>query len=427
MGMDTAFLVIAVIAITMQGLYLFLALFEPGLNYHIEECPKSPLNSKDFVRLMELLTDSQVCGDTTIEALPNGDVFYQAELDAIRHAQQSIHIEAYIFQKGTVARRFVEALTERARAGVKVRLVLDAIGSFATWDYYLKDLTEAGGVVGWYHPVRPLFIAKLNNRTHREIIVIDGKIAFLGGAGIADHWLFNRKKMPRWRDNMFRVDGGAVAHIQACFAENWLEATGKLLADEKEFERTTAVGNSRTLIIDSTPTIGGATRARILFQTLIASAQKTIHITTPYFLPDRSARKELLRAIRDRGVEVKVIVPGKHHDHLLTRRTSRRLFGEMLEAGCQIVEYKPSMIHAKAMVVDSTWVVVGSTNFDPRSFSINDEINMAVCGTDFAMQMEEIFAEDFARSEKVSLRRWRRRNFFERLQESLGWLIERQQ
>lgn len=424
--METGFVIIACLAILIQGVYLFLALFEPGLRYHIEAAPQGPIHSKDFVRLMELLTDSQVCGDTSIEPLPDGDVFYEAELAAIAGAKQSIHIEAYIFQKGRVGARFVAALTERARAGVKVRLTLDAIGSFATWDSYLKELTDAGGRVGWYHPARLLFLPRLNNRTHREIVVIDGRVAFVGGAGIADHWMYSKKKRPQWRDNMFRVKGGAVAHIQACFAENWLEATGELLADDKEYVRTSVEGASKTLIINSTPTVGGATRARILFQTLIASAQKSIHITTPYFLPDKSARQEILRALR-RGVEVKVIVPGNHHDHLLTRRTSRRLFGEMIEAGCKIFEYQPAMIHAKALVVDGMWVVVGSTNFDPRSFVINDEINVAACSPDFAAAMEKIFAKDLAESEKVTLRGWRRRNLFERLHESLGWLIERQQ
>jgi cardiolipin synthase A/B len=424
---ETTLTVLALIALAIQGIYLFLALFEPGLDYSIQECPTSPLDSENFIRLLELLTDAQVCADTRIEPLPNGEVYYEAELQAMREAQQSIHLEAYIFQKGRVASEFLEVLTERARAGVKVRLVLDSIGSFATWNSYLKPLTEAGGEVGWYHPAGLRFLPRLNNRTHREIIVVDGKVAFVGGSGIADHWLYSKRDKMRWRDNMFRVEGGAVAHIQAAFAENWLETTGEILADEREYQPGSVEKASHTLIIGSTPSVGTSTHARILFQVLIASAQKTIHITTPYFLPDKSARRELLKAVKERGVEVRVIVPGKHHDHVVTRRTSRRLFGEMLEGGCEIYEYKPAMIHAKALVVDGVWSVVGSTNFDPRSFSINDEINVATCSREFAGKMEQLFLQDLSESERVYLRRWRRRPWVERIQESLGWIIERQQ
>jgi cardiolipin synthase len=181
------------------------------------------------------------------------------------------------------------------------------------------------------------------------------------------------------------------------------------------------------LVVDSSPGSGGSTRARILYQTLLASARKSLHVTTPYFLPDWSVRREMVRAVRERGVELKIIVPGRHSDHLLTRRSSRRLFGELLKAGARIYEYEPAMIHAKTMIVDGVWSVVGSTNFDNRSFGLNDEINLAARDSKLAARLAEDFSADLAASREVTYDEWRRRPVTERLHEWLGWVLERQQ
>jgi cardiolipin synthase len=362
-----------------------------------------------------------------VEVLTNGEVFYEAELEAIRAARESVNIEAYIFQKGELTKRFVDALAERARAGVKVRLVLDAIGSFATWESYFKELCAAGGRVCWYHPLRWNTLARINNRTHREIIVVDGQIGFVGGAGFADHWYKGDEKKPRWRDTMFRVEGDPVASIQAGFVENWLESSGEILTGKEYFPHGEIPHEMKTLVVDSSPTTGSSTRARILYQTLLASAHKSILITTPYFLPDRSARAEMVRALRERDVEIKIIVPGKHTDHLLTRRSSRRLFGDLLKAGARIYEYEAAMIHAKTMVVDDLWSVVGSTNFDNRSFGLNDEINLAARDEALAARLKEDFATDLAESNEVTYEQWQRRSIFERAHEWLGSVLERQQ
>ncbi len=425
---STTFLVIAIIAIAVLSFLLFLALFEPGLDYKISAEPSDPLDSEEFICQLEALTDAKVNRRNRIEVLTNGEVYYEAELAAIRAAQHSVNLEAYIFQKGEVGQRFVEALTERAQNGVEVRMALDAMGSFATWESYLKGLREAGGKISWYHPIRWYTLSRINNRTHREIIVVDGRVGFVGGSGFADHWLNGTKKNPRWRDTMFRVEGDAVSSIQATFVENWLEASGEILMG-KEFFPFSEAEESRTaaLIVNSSPSMGRSTRARILYQTLLASAQKRLHITTPYFLPDRSVRRELLRAIRERGVEVKIIVPGSHSDHLITRRSSRRLFGDLLRAGAQIYEYEPAMIHAKTMMIDDLWAVVGSTNFDNRSFGLNDEVNLAARDPVLTARLEEDFARDLAESREVTYDEWRRRSIFERLHELLGMLLERQQ
>ncbi|MFL6228229.1 MAG: phospholipase D-like domain-containing protein [Pyrinomonadaceae bacterium] len=427
---SNAFLVVAVIAIVVQSFVLFLALFEPGLAYKISARETAPLDSADFMRVLEAATDASVTRRNRVEVFANGENYYPAALAAIRAARESIHLEAYIFQRGKVATEYVEALTERARAGVEVRLTLDALGSFSTWDSYLKPLTDAGRRVSWYNGLRWYTLARLNHRTHRELLIVDGRVGFTGGAGVGDHWRYPPKPdKPRWRDNLFRVEGEAVAHLQATFAENWLEASGEILADPKYFPPCdTSEGDLPALVVISSPSIGGrSTRARILFQTLLAAARAEILITTPYFLPDRSVRAELVRAI-ERGVKVRIIVPGKKGtDHALTRNSSRRLYGDLLRAGAQIYEYAPTMIHAKTLVIDGCWSVVGTTNFDNRSFGLNDEVNLAAFDERLATRITEDFQHDVADSREVTYDEWRHRSVFERAHEVFGWLLERQQ
>jgi cardiolipin synthase len=419
--------VLATIAIAFLALMLVLALFEPGLPYKINADSSAPPDSADFQRVLAALADTQVHGTNRIEVLTNGDCFYEAELNAIRQAKHSVNIEAYIFQKGEIARRFVTALTERARRGVRVNLVLDAIGSFATWQSFYQELLDAGGRVCWYHPLRWYTLPRINNRTHRELIIIDGEVGFLGGAGIADHWYKGKHRHPRWRDTMFRITGPEVTGLQSSFAENWLESSGEVLTDPGYFPYCDAGGDTVAMVINSTPTAGASTRARMLFQALLASAQKSIYITTPYFLPDRSASDEMVRAMKKRGVDLQIVTPGSHSDHLLTRTSSRRLYGKLLRNGARIFEYQPAMIHAKVMIIDGLWSVVGSTNFDNRSFGLNDEVNLAACDESLAARLEADFARDISNSCEITYTAWRRRSPLERAQEWLGWLLERQQ
>lgn len=426
---EPLFLTVAFTAMLVVVYLVLVLLFEPPLPYTITRVPPVPLDSPKYLRILEALTDSTVHWYTRVEVLTNGPSFYESELEAIRNAQHSINLEAYIFQKGELTARFIEAMAERAREGVRVNLVVDAIGSFGLRRRHVRELLDAGGRVEVYHPLRWHSIFRLNHRTHREILVVDGKIGFVGGAGFADHWLKDSKRHPRWRDTMVRIEGDAVVSLQSAFAENWLEASGELLCNGGYFpEIPRKPGNGgAALVVNSTPSTGRSTRARILFQMLLASATKYIHITTPYFLPDYSARTELIRALRDRGVEVVILTPGTKNDHLLTRRSSRRLYGELLQAGAKIYEYEPAMMHTKCLVVDGVWSVTGSTNFDPRSFGINDEINLAVCDPDLAARLDRDFLEDLSSSRRISYDSWKKRPHWERAHEWLGWLLERQQ
>jgi cardiolipin synthase len=226
---------------------------------------------------------------------------------------------------------------------------------------------------------------------------------------------------------MFAITGDAVNSLQGIFAENWLEASGKILAGEKYFPPVKSPDGSSTIVIDSSPSEGGSTRSRIAFQTLIASAEKNIDITTPYFLPDESLRKEMARATRERHVRIRILVPGKHSDHSMTRSSSRGTYGDLLKAGARIYEYEPAMIHAKLMVVDGIWSVVGSTNFDHRSFGLNDEVNVAALDPALARTIESDFERDLQQAREVTLKTWQSRPLWERGMEWLGWIIAREQ
>jgi len=423
----TSFIVIAYLSILAMAVLIIVALFDPGLRYRVFASPSESNDSDDFLHMLEALVDAKVNQTTRLTVLTNGPTFYEAELEAIRGAERSVNLEAYIFQKGEIGQRFVTALTERSQAGVTVNVVLDGVGSAGVGKNFFSDLKKAGGNVVWYNGMKWNKLPHFNNRTHRELLVVDGRTAFIGGAGVADHWFKDKSKHPRWRDTMVKVEGDAVPHLQATFAENWLESCGEVLFGPDHFVRQECERQGDVLIVNSTPSGGGATRARMLFQVLLASATKTIHITTPYFLPDRSVIDELVRAVRERNVEVVVLVPGKRSDHMLTRSSSRHAYGKLLKAGASIHEYETSMIHAKILLIDSIWGVVGSTNFDNRSFGINDEVNLAARDPDFTQRLQQDFAKDLACSRKVTYQEWKRRPVLERAPELLGWVLERQQ
>jgi cardiolipin synthase A/B len=419
--------IVAVIAIVAMGILVLAGLFAPGLRYSIVEPPAGPVDAPTFVNELESLVDSKLTRSNSIEVIPNGENFYKAEIDAMRQAQYSINVEAYIFHEGQITREVVDVLTERAEAGVHVNLVMDSVGSFSTRSTFFKSLKAAGGKVHFYHRLRLHNWFRANNRTHREITIVDGSVAFIGGAGFADWWAISKKDEPRWSDTMVRVQGDAVRALQGTFIENWLEASGEILAGPDYFPPlATGAGNITALVITSSPSTGGSTRSRILFQTLLAAAHKSIYITTPYFLPDESMRAEMVRA-RERGVAVNILVPGEKNDHALTYSSSRRAYGDLLKVGAIIHEYQPAMIHAKIAVIDGAWSVLGSANIDNRSFGINDEVNLAVLDPQVARTLTANFDDDVAHATRIDLQTWEARSIWERMVEWVGWVVERQQ
>ncbi len=426
-AVPTSMVVLGGVALAFMASLLLAGIFAPMPRYTIAGAEEMPENdSPKFLTLLESLADAKVNRTGIIKVLTNGPCFYPAELDAIRSAKQSVNLEAYIFQKGQIGSLYIEAMAERARNGVHVNVLVDAFGAAGTTTAYFRPLLEAGGKVRWYNGIAWYRLTRLDNRTHRELLIVDGTVGFIGGAGIADQWYCGAHGKPRWRDTVVRVEGEAVSNLQATFAENWLTASGELLVGCSYFPEITCAHPTTALVVNSTPTMGGSTRARVLFQILLASAKRNISITTPYFLPDKGLMQELRRAL-ERGVRVRILVPGRKSDHLLTRSTSRGGYGTLLKAGAEVYEYHPSMIHAKVLCVDTLWAVVGSTNFDNRSFGINDEVNLGVKDSAVATRLEQDMLSDLQQSRRISLDAWRRRAISERATELLGWVFERQQ
>jgi len=427
-SVPTGWFVLGTIALALLAAYMLGGILGSSPQYRITGAQEMPPNeSEDFLNLIESLTDAKINRSGSFEVFTNGLCFYPAELEAIRSAQHSVNLEAYIFNRSEIGKQYLDATTERARAGVQVNVVLDAFGSAGATRAFFRPLLDAGGKVRWYNSPTWYRMLRLDNRTHRELLIVDGRIGFIGGAGIADHWYKGVHHHPRWRDTMVRVEGEAVPNLQATFAENWLAASGELLVGDAYFPRIDCPHQTAAMVINSTPTVGGSTRARVLFQLLLASARRTISITTPYFLPDKSLMQELCRAIEERGVKVRILVPGRKSDHLVTRSTSRGGYGKLLKAGAEVYEYQPAMIHVKMLCVDRIWAVAGSTNFDNRSFGLNDEVNLAVRDTVLSERLELDMANDLKESRKISLEEWRHRPVTERAPELLGWIFERQQ
>ncbi len=420
--------VISAVCVVTVALLILGGLFAPSPKYRVGGAEALRNDSPEFLVMLEALTDAKATCNSEFTVLTNGDQFYSAELEAIRAAEKSVSFQAYIFDGGEIGRKFVEAFAERARAGVEVHIVCDAIGSRGAKRNVFDEVVQAGGKVAWYNRPRWYRIAQIDNRNHRELMVVDGRVGFIGGAGVADQWYKTRGTDVRWRDTVVKVEGGAVNHLQSTFAATWLETYGEIMASPSFFPKSGLPENdTAALVVCSTPSDGGCIRIRMLFLTLLASATKSIHINTPYFLPDKHISDGIVRAVRDRGIEVTIVVPSKKSDHVLTRSASRRLYGPILKAGARIYEYQPSMIHAKVMLIDGVWSIVGSTNLDHRSFGINDEVNMAVRGAALLERLQQDFDGDVSESRELSYDDWRRRPFPERIFEFFGWFLQQQQ
>ncbi len=413
-------------ALVWNGARLALQLFGPAIPYRLVNGITEPLDSEKFIEFLGIITDAFLARNTAVTVLRNGAEFYPAEMEAIRSAQNSIQLEFFEFLEGEVASAMLDALAERARAGVEVHAVVDAFGSFRTADSYFDKLRRAGGRVLWYQPVRLKNIPYIDRRTHRKLLVVDGKTGFIGGAGVADHWMRRTKHRPPWRDTMFRIEGRAVAGMVSVLSQNWLKCSGEILTVPMELVSSTPEHGVTSMVLESTPQEGG-TRARILYQVLLDSARESILITTPYFLPDRSARRALLRAIRQRGVLVRILTNGRASDHPTITKLSRSLELELLRAGAEICEYQPGMIHAKLMVIDHQWSVLGSANFDHRSFALNNEVNMAVLDRSLAATLEEQMAEDLRESCAVTVEQLRNRSLATKIMDDFSWMIRREE
>jgi cardiolipin synthase A/B len=377
-----------------------------------------------FRRTMSHLLGSPVVPGNRVTTLLNGDEAFPAMLEAIRSARHSITLEAYIFWPGRVGATFAEALAERARAGVATHLILDGVGSQKLDEELIEGMRRSGVQVAKFRPLRWYNLDRVNHRTHRKLLVVDGRMGFTGGLGIADLYLGHAEDKDHWRDGQFRAAGPVVGQLQAAFLDNWIETGGELLHGTDYFPPLDSAGGVWAQAVHSSPG-GGTENLRLMFLLAIASAKRSILIANPYFVPNTLAVDMLVEA-RRRGVSVEVIVPGRITDAGLVRRASRARWGPLLEAGVRIYEYQPTMYHNKLMVVDDYWVSVGSTNLDNRSFRLNDEANLNVFDEAFAREQAEIFVQDRGRSKAVTLEEWRGRAITERLEEAVAWMLRRQ-
>jgi cardiolipin synthase A/B len=377
-----------------------------------------------FRRDMSVLLGPPVVEDNHIEVLLNGDKIFAAMLAGIRQAQRTLTFETYIYWSESIGEEFATALSERARAGVRVHVLLDWIGSFKIENKHLEAMRNAGVEVERFHRPHWSHLPRFNNRTHRKVLVVDGVLGFTGGVGIADQWRGNAQDEDHWRDTHFRVAGPVVAQMQAVFADNWAKATSRILNGADYFPALQPCGTMPAQMFMSSPS-GGSESMHLMYLMAITAAARTIDLSSSYFVPDALTVDTLVAAAK-RGVKIRIITPGRKTDATIVRRASRARWGPLLEAGITIAEYQPTMFHCKVLVVDRLLVSVGSTNFDNRSFRLNDEANLNVFDTAFAQEQISIFEADMARAKPITLQAWQRRPLKEKLLEHSASLLGNQ-
>jgi cardiolipin synthase A/B len=415
-------LLAVLVTVLITVVLLNLSSGEKKIQHRVE--PLYGISDEQFARSMGSLLGPPLVGGNVVIPLRNGDQIFPAMLAAIKSAQKTITFETYIYWSGKVGKEFADALSERARAGVKVHLLVDWVGSDKMDSTLLKQMTSAGVVLKRYHPIRWYTLSKLNNRTHRKILVVDGRIGFTGGVGVADHWLGNAEDKDHWRDSQFQVTGEAVAQMQSAFLDNWMKTTGEVLHGPEYFPPLDSLGGMVAQMFRSSPGEGSES-VRLMYLLSIASARQSILLSASYFIPD-DLSVETLVAARKRGVKIQIIVPGPLIDAEITRKASRARWGPLLESGIEIYEYMPTMFHCKIMVVDTLWTSVGSTNFDNRSFRLNDEANLNVLDRDFALTQVSDFEADLKRSRRITLDMWRNRPWHQKFMEHATALLRSQ-
>ena len=398
-------------------------LFTPGINYRLSH--RTSVHDAGFLYTIQSTCQAALHHGNRVQIFTDGPQFYPAMLEAIAGATRSVNMELYIFQPGTIANQFIAALADRAQHGVNVTIVVDALGSFSLRGRPVRRLRKAGCRIESYQRLQWYSLARLNNRTHRELLIVDGRIAFAGGAGIADWWAVSRKHTRPWRDTMARIEGPVVAALQGVAAENWLECCGEILTGPEYFPNLEETGQTTAFVVKSSPA-DRATASRVTLHLLIEGADHEVRISTPYFLPDRALRRALIE-LASRGVDVSIILPGRATDQRWVRYASRRMWGRLLEAGIRIYEYRGRMMHAKVLIVDGVWAVLGTTNLDNRSFEHNDEVNVAMRDVEVAARLLEDYRRDVADSDEITLASWQARPVWEKVLGPFIWILERQQ
>jgi len=412
-----------VIACVLTALIVFVVVNAQSSEKKIQQKIEHLYSTEDpqFVHAMGVLLGPPVLSGNRYRVLVNDDRIFPAMLAAIRGARETIDFETYIYWSGTIGKEFADALAERARAGVRVHVLLDWVGSQKMDDALVSEMKSAGIEMQKYHPPHWSHLGRLNNRTHRKLLVVDGRIGFTGGVGIADKWAGDAQDADHWRDTHFQVEGPVVAQMQAVFMDNWIKTTGSVLHGADYFPSLAPVGEGSAQVFSSSPS-GGSASMELMYLMSITAAKRTIRLSSSYFVPNELAVRTMVEAMQ-RGVKLQIITPGEHTDTETVRAASRARWGELLAAGAEIYEYQPTMYHCKVMIVDEFMVSTGSTNFDDRSFRLNDEANLNIYEREFALDQAKIFDADLARSRRITLAEWQARPMHEKVLEHLASLL----
>ncbi|MEY2407917.1 MAG: cardiolipin synthase, partial [Verrucomicrobiota bacterium] len=384
-----------------------------GIQYKMDH--RYAADDPRFMRNMGSLVEPGILASNNVTSLRNGDRFFPAMLEAVRGAQRSICLETYIYWSGDVGQQFAYALAERARAGVKVHVIIDWIGSRHINSMFLDRMREAGVEVERYNPLVWYALTRVNHRDHRKMLIVDGRVGFIGGAGLADIWKGDADGPEHWRDAMFKLEGPAVAQMQAAFLDNWTKTNARVLDGDDYFPELPPAGNVPAQVFKSSPR-EGTEDIRLMYLLCIAAARKNIRLSASYYVPDNLTTQEFIEAA-ERGVNVEIIVPGAKTDSSIVKHASRGGWGPLLKAGVRIYEYQPTMYHHKMMVLDDSFVSVGSANFGNRSFRLNDEANLNVFSREFAEQQARVFDEDKSMSHEITYIEWKRRGWWKRFME----------
>ncbi len=413
----------------MSWLLASLLLWSCGTVLGVKQTPEITIGEAKFFRTIEAHTDAPVTSGNRIDVLLNGDETFPVMLDEIRKAKSSITFAQYLYENGSIARELAQAFADRCRAGVKTTILLDSHGSGKVPSEIIATMKDAGCNVEYFRRVDaegiifPWKLLRYNYRSHRRVLVIDGRVGFTGGYGISQAWTGNGRMPEHWRDTNVRIEGPVVKFLQTAFAESWLEATGIAIGGDDYFPHLEPKGNLSAQVVKSSPT-GGSFQNYMLFLLSINAAKTSVLITNPYFIPDKVMTNALLKAV-DRGVRVVVLVPGKS-DSRFTYTASRSQYGKLLLGGVKVFEYQASLMHAKTIVADGVWATIGSTNFDNRSFALNQEINLTVYDKGTAQKLEKIFSDDLTYSKEITYEAWQSRGIFERLFDLFSFPIREQ-
>lgn len=412
----------AVVALVMVWLVANLAGGEKRVAHRIEHL--YGVEDPRFLHTMSVLLGPPIVDGNTYHVLLNGDQIFPSMLTAIRNAKRTIDFETYIYWSGEIGRQFADALSERAGAGIQVHVMLDWIGTEKMDRGVIEEMQAAGVEIQRYHKPSWTGLGKLNNRTHRKLLVVDGQVGYTGGVGIAELWTGHGQDPDHWRDTHVQVEGPVVAQMQAVFMDNWTKTTGAVLHDEGYFPMIRPVGKGAAQVFMSSAN-GGSASMELMYLLSLTSSVRSIRLSSSYFVPDDTAVATFVAAMK-RGVKVQIITPGKYIDSEAVRQASRAKWGPLLEAGAEIYEYQPTMYHVKMMIIDEFMVSAGSTNFDDRSFRLNDEANLNIYDNDFAKQQVAVFDDDLKQAKRITLESWEARSWKEKFEEHVASLLDSQ-